>query len=176
MLPIVYPGRIANAKSSEAADKARKGLEVTRSFVVDKTGKRLLIHAVNGGIPQIKEEESVVTHKPAEREIGTLHTHPNYDNLPSSGDIFNFLYHKREIGFIVTQLRVIACFRTSNTPTFTNPIIAKGYLEGMGKAKRRELSKSGIWTLNYSDLNELHLATYEAERGSNVFSRKDNIK
>ena len=46
----------------------------------------------------------------------------------------------------------------------------------MGKTKGRDIDKSGLWTLSYRDLNELHILSYEAGRGRNVFVRKDNTK
>lgn len=96
--------------------------------------------------------------------------------MPSSTDLFHLLLHDDIIGLVITPYRVIALFRTDKTPTFTNLIIVKGYLEGMGKTKGRIVDKSGLWTLNHRDLNELHILSYEAERGRNVFVRKDNTK
>lgn len=175
MLPIRRPGRVENRKPSEAADKAKKGLEVARSLIVDASGKRLMVNKQDVGESKLTATGArIELDKAVRSEIGVLHTHPK-DVMPTSTDLLFFFNHNNMVGLVITPYRVVAFFRTNKTPVL-NPIIAKGYLEGMGKAKGRSIDESGVWILNHSDLNELHVLSYEAERGKNVFVRKDNVK
>jgi hypothetical protein len=170
MLPVDNHGDFDYNKFPNAAAVAEHGFEVVRSFVVDASGSRLLVHAKNHGNSKRKYR---VERQPPDREIGLLHTHP-IDVMPSSIDVTPFLYGSGVIEYVVTPNRVIAFFRTDKTQKFTSPFTTKSYIEGMGRSKGKHIGQEGAWSVEYEDLKELRILAYEAVRGKNKFVRKDN--
>lgn len=171
MLPVKYPSAIDDKLFPDAAKLAKKKLEVARTLVLDESKTKLLVSVQNGGESKLHEEGRMVSRDRVKNEIGGLHTHPN-NNMPSSTDAALLLHDDIITEFIITPWRVIALFRTDKTPTFSDSLVANGYLEEMGKSKGKRLDNSGIWVLTYKDLNELHILGYEASRGKEVFRRK----
>lgn len=78
MLPIRYPGRIENRKPSEAAEKARKGLEVARSLIVDASG-RLMVNTKDVGESELTANGVRVKHGKAGGEVGIAYTPQRYN-------------------------------------------------------------------------------------------------
>jgi hypothetical protein len=174
MLPVTMPGKIDSKIFPKAAFMAKTGREVSRSIVMDASRRHLLVHVFNGGTPTTIEGRPGILHNKVLGEIGTIHTHPVSDNLPSSIDIIPFLHDKQTLGFVVTPYRTIGVFRTNRTPYFSDISDANDYLDHLGKVTGNlpGADNSTIWKPGYNDLRRLHLLGYEAQRGSNLFVRK----
>ncbi len=174
MLPVKTPGEIDSKLHPKAAYNAKKGVEVSRSIVMDASKRHLLVNVINGGKPTVIEGRSGVMHGRLSGEIGSIHTHPTSDNLPSSVDLTPYLYDRQALGYILTPYRAIGIFRTDRTPEFANREDAKEFLQQIGtdRGKLPTPDGSSVWTPDYKDLNKLHILAYEAQRNSNLFVRK----
>ena len=175
MLP-VRNGRIDHSKESAAVKKALIGLEVARALVVDSLQESLLVQTVDDGVSGFTSRGAYVRFSAKPGQIGSIHTHPS-NGMPSSGDIGNILTKDLSTVIIVTPIRVIAVFRSLETPFFTIKEVVDGYLTKMGvlKGKINERSinpEDNLWTVNYQGLDELKILGYEAKRGDRVFIRK----
>lgn len=184
MLP-VKKGRIDKSINTPAVQKAINDLEVARAIVTNPNGKSLLVQTADDGIAQYLENGSEIKITRRDRQFGSIHTHPR-DGLPSMTDILTLLKPDNSCEIIVTPNRVIALFKTTDTPIFSSELIAEGYVMQMGRSKGKinrfdeiytELSAglSGLpytrngWCLNYQDLREINILGYQAKRGSDVF-------
>lgn len=171
LLPIKSNGQLDTSKPSEEVERARAGLEVDRSLVLDPSGTRLLVNRRGSGDSHRRIDGASLMHRKRPGEIGIIHTHPN-DAMPSSTDLIPMLVYNDVTGMIVTPRRVIVLFRTDQTLVFPNLQLAKQVLDEIGRAEHR-VNNEGNWMSTSRDLRSLDILRYEAIRGEAVFTRQD---
>ena len=92
MWELMVDEKMEKQAGSLAADTERDGKE--RAIVIDfKTGKQI-------GKVAVGDEGNVVADVPQNKDVATLHTHPNGDNTPSPADILEGFRHNGKAEYI----------------------------------------------------------------------------
>jgi proteasome lid subunit RPN8/RPN11 len=172
LLPLKKSGQLDKSVQTEEVERAILGDESDRSLVVDEAGKEILVVKSDLGFTEQFSGGSRILHIRKDREIGGIHTHPKVDSPASSGDIRYLLSFKDTLGIIVAGDRVRIYIRTNQSPYFGDVSTTQNALEEIRRKKGREiLNHLGTWNPTVKDLEELHILTYDAMRGSPMFER-----
>lgn len=171
------------------------GVETGRIIITDPTGSKFLVQNYNSG--ESEHTLNSVRWKSANKpgQIGDIHLHPlsskkEIEGLPSTIDLIPILTGKMVTRMIVATNEVTVLVRSSESIYLPVPEVAKGYLIGMGRQKRKifpvddqllsflpqgllhELLEDNGWMVDMESLKELRVAAYQSVRGKKHFLRK----